>query len=574
LGRIAIWALLTVVVATLVGVAALADTGGDQQLNVVGGLSFRDEVEVTVVNIVAYVTDKKGNAVTNLTKEDFRVLQDGQERPLSHFQLYTEELYRHVLPPPSSPAEAEQVAPFEGLQAEALPDLQPSYMAIYIDHQNLRALDRNRVLQQLQSFVRDNCRPPVHMMVASYNRSLKVVQPFTTDSRLIIDALRGMRTMTDGRTDLDDTRSEIFEAMERMKEDPSNKQYDPTHIEGRMNAFIHEEENDLQFTLGALREMVTMISGLPGKKSIFYVSNGLPMVPGIDLYYGMANALDDASMISVSHQYNQYRRFESLVARANAQDVTFYTVDAAGLQMGGIGAAEHATSRDTHSISIGLNNYTDSIKYMAEGTGGVAIVGTNDVRTQLPRVEQDFYTYYSLGYTLHVSGGDRVHKIQVEIPDHPDYEIRYRRRFVEKSLESQVQDTVVTGLMFSLDDNPMAIRIEPGTPKPSTDKQVVVPVAISFPLKNVALLPAGQDYIGQVVLFVASRDAQGRRSDLTRENFEVRIPSSAYDTIKDKDFSISANLLMERNKYRVAVGLFDELTRRASYEIVNIDLEP
>jgi hypothetical protein len=103
---------------------------------------------------------------------------------------------------------------------------------------------------------------------------------------------------------------------------------------------------------------------------------------------------------------------------------------------------------------------------------------------------------------------------------------------------------------------------------------VVVPVAISFPLENVALLPVGQDYVGQVVLFVASRDALGRRSDLTRESYEVRIPSSAYDTIKERDFSISANLLMERKDYRVAVGLYDELTRRASYEIVNIDLQP
>ena len=570
---IATWTLFAVVVGAMVAAAAAPDTEGDEQPTLVGGLTFQDAVEVTVVNIVAYVTDKKGNAVTDLSEDDFRVFQDGQERRISNFQLYTEELYRHVIQSPSDPAE-EQVAPFEDLQAEALPNLQPSYMAIYIDHQNLRAFDRNRVLQQLQSFIRHNCRPPVEMMVASYNRSLTVVQPFTTDSRLIVDALRGMRTLTEGRTDMDSTRSEIFESMERMKQDPSNIQNNPGNIEGRVVNFIHEEENNLQFTLGALREMVTMISGLPGKKSILYVSNGLAMVPGIDLYYGMATALDDASLISVSHQYNQYRRFESLVARANSQDVTFYTVDAAGLQMGGIGAAEYGTSRDTQSANLGLSNYSDSIKHMAEGTGGVAIVNTNDIRTQLARVEQDFYTYYSLGYTLHVGGGDRVHRIKVEIPNHPDYEIRYRRRFVEKSVESQVQDTVVTGLMFSLDENPMEIRIEPDAPKPSTGEQVIVPVTISFPLRKVALLPEGEDYVGRVVVFVASRDAKGKRSDLTREDFEVRIPSSAYDAIKESDFSISANLLMERRNYRVSVGLFDELTRRASYEIVNINVQP
>jgi hypothetical protein len=209
---------------------------------------------------------------------------------------------------------------------------------------------------------------------------------------------------------------------------------------------------------------------------------------------------------------------------------------------------------------------------MADGTGGVAIVNTNDIRTQLSRVEQDFYTYYSLGYTLQTSGGDRVHRVKVEIPDHPNYEIRYRKRFVEKSLESQVQDTVVTGLMFSLDDNPMQIRIEPDTPRPAASQQVIVPTVISFPLKNVALLAEGEDLVGQMVLFVASRDARGRRSDLTREVYELRIPSSVYDSVKERDYSISIDLLMERRNYRVSVGLFDQLTRRASYEVVNIDV--
>ncbi|RLE27567.1 MAG: hypothetical protein DRJ61_17300, partial [Acidobacteria bacterium] len=38
----------------------------------IGGLSFKDEIELTVVNVVAYVTDKGGRPVTDLTKDDFR----------------------------------------------------------------------------------------------------------------------------------------------------------------------------------------------------------------------------------------------------------------------------------------------------------------------------------------------------------------------------------------------------------------------------------------------------------------------------------------------------------------------
>ena len=77
---------------TLVAQEEQVDDGNS--IRPIGGLAFVDELEVTVVNIVAYVTDKDGAAVTNLTRDDFRVFQDGEERPISNFQLYTEDLIR------------------------------------------------------------------------------------------------------------------------------------------------------------------------------------------------------------------------------------------------------------------------------------------------------------------------------------------------------------------------------------------------------------------------------------------------------------------------------------------------
>ena len=56
----------------------LAATGQEaDQEETVGGLAFVDEVQVTVVNIDVFVRDRQGNAVTGLSKEQFRLLQDG-----------------------------------------------------------------------------------------------------------------------------------------------------------------------------------------------------------------------------------------------------------------------------------------------------------------------------------------------------------------------------------------------------------------------------------------------------------------------------------------------------------------
>ncbi len=542
----------------------------------VGGLAFKEEVQVTVVNVPVYVTDKQGNPVTDLTAEDFRILQDGQERPLSHFQLYTKESVRDHYQEPAPPTVLTRPTAHEVASVPPA-GIRPSFMTIYVDHENLRPLDRNRVLNQLTSFVRDNCRPPVQMMVASYNRSLVINQEFTSDADLIVRTLRGMLRTTGGRTSRDDDRKEIFESMARARQNAQSSvstgagmgQDDYRTVLGQVDSFAEEEVNSLQFTIGSLREMIGMIGGLPGKKSILYISNGLPMSPGLGMYYGMANTYGDTSLITQASRFNEYRLFDSLVAQANAQGVTFYTIGAGGLEVVGMSTAQYATPQDTVAATMDHDNYLNSIRHMAEGTGGVAIVNTNDIEEAMQRVAHDFYTYYSLGYTLHMTGSDRVHKVEVEIPGHPEYRLRYRQRFVEKSLPSRVQERVLTGLMFRLDENPMQIACETGPPAAASETRWMVPFEVSFPLDSVALFPQGDDYVGNITIFIAARDQKGQQSDVVRQEHEVRIPAARYQEARGERFTVATNLLMEKGTYRVAVGVLDAVTRQASYETLS-----
>ncbi len=60
----------------------------------IGGLPFTGEVDVTVVNVNVYVTDKQGFAVTDLTADDFVLTQDGTAKAITNFGLFTDEIYR------------------------------------------------------------------------------------------------------------------------------------------------------------------------------------------------------------------------------------------------------------------------------------------------------------------------------------------------------------------------------------------------------------------------------------------------------------------------------------------------
>ncbi len=116
---------------------------------------------------------------------------------------------------------------------------------------------------------------------------------------------------------------------------------------------------------------------------------------------------------------------------------------------------------------MGISNLNDSLRYLADETGGMAIYNTNDVGPKLDLISQDMFTYYSLGYPLQASGSDRVHKVRVKLRDDPafeNYQLRYRSRFVEKSLETRVQDAVISSLVFDVVDNPMDLEVTTGTP--------------------------------------------------------------------------------------------------------------
>jgi len=567
-----------------------ADTAGDDdeaesEIRPVGGLTFVDEYELTIANLVVYVTNKKGDAITDLTADDFEVFQDGESKQITNFKLYTNEIIRTELA--TQPEDLLSLATPTPAPDEAAGPI-PVHMVLYIDNQNSDPLDRNRVLSQAREFVRTSLHPPAQMMVVAYQRSFEVLQPFTSDPEKVLTAMRSVRRYTGGRTEIDSTRKDIIDRIKSIENEQrtgtGGSSPGRTQVGGQwgeayqlIDNYAREAVNDLKFTMDALRQIITSLSGLPGKKGIIYVSNGLEMVPGMELFYEFNRVTQDSAILTRMYEFDQTRAFSNLAATANAQDVAFYAIDAAGLTMGGMSTAEFASSQDPLSASVGRHNLIDSLRFLADETGGIAIVNTNDIAPRLEQVAQDMYTYYSIGYPLQASGRDKVHRVKVKLRDDPafsDYVLRYRSRFVEKSLETKVQDTVVSSLVFEVEDNPMQLDVETGTPAPASEKRWLLPTHISFPIRKVALLPEGDDYVGRIVMFVAARDTEGKQSDLVRQEHEIRVPAADYDDAQRQRWGIDTNLLVESGRYKIAVAVLDPLTRQDSYRTIAAAVNP
>ena len=541
---------------------------------VVGGLAFVDEVQVTVVNIDVFVSDNKGNAVTDLKKDDFRLLQDGIERRLSHFAAYTRDVIREImterqreetaaLPPPP---ESETTAREEDSMADLI---QPVHIVLYVDHENLRPFDRNRVLAQVRDFIGEVMAPHVQVMVVSVQRSPEIVQPFTNDPRTVKESLRSLTRIYGARVDADSRRGQIIRDLQSMMDDAPNQGLrgdaaKAQEIQDQIRSYADEIAMELNYSINSLREVLTSLAGLPGRRVLVYISSGLPAVPGRDLIQWYGDMFQRTSSLPMLARFNRRYVFDSVASSANAQGVTFYTIDASGLS-GGATSAEYARPIDPMTASIHQINYQEPLTFLAERTGGRAIVDSNDVTSLLEELRDDLFTYYSLGYTLSASGGDTVHRIEVELPAHPEYELVYRRTLVEKSLETQVQDQVVSGLMLDLEENPMGIDLTAGTTKPAANERWILPVEVAIPITSVAMLPEGGEYVGRVVLFIANRDMKGRQSDMQRREFEIRMPPEDYETRRGERYIATLDLLLNEGEHKLVVGVLDPVTRQSSF---------
>jgi len=532
----------------------------------IGGLRFLDVSEVTIVNVDVTVSGKKG-PILDLKPEDFEVFQDGKPQPITNFALYTSTVL--AVPTPTPAAAPQAVAALTPTPAPA-PKREPRFVVFYVDNENLQPMNRNRVLTKVIEWVVEHLEPPDQAMVVSYQRSLKVLQPFTPNADEVSAALRVVKKYTGGGSDIASTRKRVEDY---IRENANNQSTLGNSLD-QAKSFSREQYNNLTFAVRSLQEVVGTMSGLPGKKAIIYVSDGLAMTPGLELYYEIQDAYTNSSVLSEANEFSATDLFRSLVNTAVSAGVALYALDARGLEGDSGIDAENAQPRAPLAAGVMTNNYQDSLIYLADHTGGLAILNANDPTPGLNKIAADFETYYSLGYRLIPTGEDRAHRIRVSVKGHPGYRLNYRTMFIEKSLPTKIADRVVSGLSYDLEDNPLGVELKTGLPAPAENGRWTLPVEVSFPLDKVALIPDGDDLVGYVMVYYAARDSEGKQSDLQRTEHPLKIPAAQYETARHQPFTVTARLLLESGRYRISVGVRDELTNQAGYALAKAAVHP
>ncbi len=528
---------------------------------------FFERIAVDVVNVEVYVTDKHGEPVTDLTRDDFEITEDG--RPVEVVNFFHVSGGRATTEPPAampvpSPAERDAVVVPGRLEpsTRAVPESQRLHLIVFIDNFHIHPLNRNRVFVRLRAFLRKVVKPGDEVMVASYDRSLHIRHPFTGDPDLVTDNLRELEKLTGSAVARESERAAALKAIYEAKT--------LREAESRAREFSDAGFHELKLAVAALSEMVDSLAGLPGRKMLLHVSDGLPMVPGQDLYQAIQQRFADMSALGQAISWDMSRQFNRLISRANSNRTSFYTIDAGGLRVQSGMGAENPTVNSPYVVSgtidgVRRRNLQATLVQMAGQTGGQSIINTNDVSAGLERFARDFDNYYSLGYRAPAADRGRYHKIEVRLRTKTaGRRLRHRDGYRDKSIETRMSDGVAAYLVHGYQTNPLGVSIDVGQQSPGEDDLINVAIRIRVPMAKLVLLPRADVHVGRLRLYFGAVDKKGRDAELQELPFELRIPTSSLEVARQDEVVRVINATMRPGDQKLVVAVRDEISEEKS----------
>ena len=155
-------------------------------------------------------------------------------------------------------------------------------------------------------------------------------------------------------------------------------------------------------------DLVTKLEKVQNRrKAVIYVSNGYDFNPFPDARAGGGimgsnrNAsYQEGDMFDMDRSGSQFadadlaRELSDLTRAANRANVSFYTIDPRGL----VGGPDLDENVDPVEYGNYVRKSQDSLRVIAEETGGFAVVNQNDFDKALKRIDAETSDYYVIGY--------------------------------------------------------------------------------------------------------------------------------------------------------------------------------
>ena len=448
--------------------------------------TIRVSTHLVLVDVV--VTDKQGKPVTGLRQEDFVVQEKGKNQKVAFF---------------TAPGESQSQPPL------ALPpgiySNKPEYRSpggplviLLLDAANTPFKDQAYARQQMLKFVKEEYKPGQRIAVFTLTNSLGVLQDFTADPNVLLTALQNYQPlaqeMANGAAPRPPSTSSdggqgsqlaAAGAIERMKE-----------FQNIQLAYVLDRR--VATTVAAMRALARILGGIPGRKSVIWVTAAFPfsLIPeNRDVSEAeLAESLPSVNQLGLStraggaiagvERQGHAQEIREASAQLASAQVAIYPVDARGLMSGMEATIDDVAARQVDSMTdaaqLRMSDVTasqETMREVARETGGIAYINQNEIKEGIVVAMADSASSYTLGY----------------YPEDKKWDGKYRS--VKVKLNRDGLDTRYRRGYFAIDPTSLKGNPEQGTVEALQDSAPDTLVTFSAQVKPAASGKLGVDFL-------------------------------------------------------------------------------
>jgi VWFA-related protein len=501
---------------------------------------FTGATTAILVDVVA--RDRRNRPVTGLKESDFAVYEDGVRQTIDTFTRVTRGGGIGLDVKWKQPGSTVAILPKGSLPPESPEqDTEGATTALVFDHLSEEALGLAQ--RATLEYVPMTGESDVRVGVFETDAGIRMLQGYTTDrsairqavTRLIPAGTSAARQKAERRDQVMDRRSELQgnvlamsqaaatgsggaslaangAAMGEIEAELQMLEMERTMIDGFDTLDRSHRGYDTTYSL---LKVIRSLSETPGRKSVVFFSEGLPVSPVLSA------KLDD------------------LIDAANHSNVTVYAVDANGLRTRSsfedtrkqiqefsndrmMQVVSGSTGTD-QPLTRGFERIEDMVKLdsrtglarLANDTGGFLVEESNNLATAFKRIDEDNQFHYTLSYTPTNSEFDgKFRSIEVKTP-RSGVQLFARKgyRAVRQLPGSQTADYEVPALaMLARSPLPNAFPVLAqgfSFPDPRHPGETPIVVRLATNSLQYVVDQAAQTYSAQVAVVVRVRDSEG-----------------------------------------------------------------
>ena len=368
-------------------------------------------VAIDYVTTDAIVRNAQDQFAADLTKGDFQILEDGVKQDITSLTLvHGGRVHNLATPPPAATDEGIILPP-----SRPQNDTAGRIFLIIVDDLHLEFRNTGRIRDLFKKISKSLVHEGDMFSIVSTGPSSLAIDP-TYDRKILDEAIK--KITGNGLKP-----SDVIQGAEGSD--------GPTEVRYRAHVAFST----------AYDMLIQMEKINNRRKAVIWVSNGYDFNPfaesrlGEDPVFGgrfgqtREQGQETQDQFKTNNQFadaDLARELSEITRTANRANATLYTIDPRGLVAG----ADLDETLDPVEYADYVRKSQDSLRVLAEETGGIAVVNQNNFDKALKRIDAETSDYYVLGYSsTNPDPLKRTRKIEVKLVDKPGLSVWSRTSY-------------------------------------------------------------------------------------------------------------------------------------------------